>query len=160
MTHGPYIHSPLLSLQIQYNLDGIVSIQGCHSLYLFTGDGTGTQERYHSSPIVEECEYCHSKVKCRIDCQRPALYSQKKRPPFDNDEQAWDEYDFPISKPPLPKHLIKKTSKIGNGGGGGADSTTGSVTSSSHSKSKPAVDHSNSTRSKGSWISGFFDNFS
>eukprot|EP00594_Rhizosolenia_setigera_P004494 CAMPEP_0178947358 /NCGR_PEP_ID=MMETSP0789-20121207/4808_1 /TAXON_ID=3005 /ORGANISM="Rhizosolenia setigera, Strain CCMP 1694" /LENGTH=314 /DNA_ID=CAMNT_0020627475 /DNA_START=16 /DNA_END=960 /DNA_ORIENTATION=- len=46
-----------------------------------------------------ECEYCKSVVKCRRDCQRPSLFLQKKRPPFANDDEFWDEYDYPVIPP-------------------------------------------------------------
>ena len=57
------------------------------------------------------CEYCHAAhtSQCTADCRRPALYFQKKRPPFcPPDPKLWDpvtdefreeETAIPISPP-------------------------------------------------------------
>lgn len=106
-----------------------ISHFNCQQLYFYPfGSNVRESHDRYSSPVSRTCEYCGSSRKCRIDCQRPILFSQKKRPPFSNDE-GWDEYDFPIAKPPVKRvndNMLPRTT---------------------------------STASKASWISGLFETF-
>ena len=52
------------------------------------------------------CEYCHAAntSQCSADCRRPALYFQKKRPPFAKpDSRVWDPVTDAHRPPPSPQ---------------------------------------------------------
>ena len=52
------------------------------------------------------CEYCHAAdtAQCSADCPRPALYFQKKRPPFAKpNAQVWDPVTDEFRPPPSPQ---------------------------------------------------------
>lgn len=44
--------------------------------------------------MPNHCEYC-SQRPCAPNCRRPTFYFQKKRPPFDNNNENWEENGHP-----------------------------------------------------------------